>query len=340
MKLGFIGLGRMGGNMVLRQLEQGNEIVAWNRSPEPREELWKESKQLKKGKSNLQVVETVEELVSSLRAPAKQSLDKNKIAASPPAPRNDGVVIWLMVTAGDAVDQVLKQLIDKLSPNDLVVDGGNSFYKDTLRRNDMLSKKGIHYMDVGTSGGIESAREGACLMIGGSKEDFERVLPIVKAAAWPEGFGLLGSVGAGHFAKMAHNGIEYGMMEAIGEGAAILKYSDFKYDLREVFRVYSIKSIIDSRLISWLHAELEKDPNLDNISSVIGSGGSHKKVKAEAHWTVDVAKEMGLDVPSVKLALKVRANSDKDKENSPKGFRNKAIAAMRWQFGHHPVKKS
>lgn len=309
MRIGFIGLGRMGRNMVLNLLEKGIEVVAWNRSPGPVEEV------IKAGAIG---VKSLNDLISKLDTP-----------------RN----IWLMVTAGEAVDQMLKQLAEKLSPDDLAIDGGNSFYKDTLRRGKMLAKKGIHFMDVGTSGGIEGARHGACVMAGGSKEDYERVLPVLKAAAAPNAFGHLGSVGAGHFAKTIHNGIEYGMMEAIGEGAAILKYSSFKYDLKEVFRIYNTRSIIQSRLVEWTLNELKVDPELAGITSVIGSAGGSGKTKGEGHWTVKLAKDLGINAPVIKASIKVRDSSDKDRENSPNGFRNKVVASMRWQFGQHPVKK-
>src|SRR3989344_7129744 len=319
MKIGFIGLGRMGKNIVLNLLEHDIEVVAWNRSPEPREELKKEASELKSGSENLTIVETTDDLIKNLEAPR---------------------TIWLMVSA-DAMDVVLADLTGKLEKGDLIVDGGNSFYKETLRRASELAKNEIHYMDVGTSGGVEGARHGACMMAGGSKEDFERVEPVLKAEAAPKAYGHLGPVGAGHFAKMVHNAIEYGMMESIGEGAAMLKYSkDFKYDLREVLRVYQEESIIDSRLVGWTLAELQNDPNLDNITSVIGSAGGSGKTKGEAHWTLDIAKEMGVDTPAMQAAVDVRDNSDKDEENSPNGFRNKVVAAMRWQFGRHPVKKS
>lgn len=319
MKVGYIGLGRMGKNMVLHLLEQGIEVVVWNRSPEPREALKKEALGLKTGSENLTVTRSLDELIGSLESPK---------------------VIWLMVTAGPAVDDMLSQMAEKLQSGDLVIDGGNSFYKDTLRRAATLSQKNIHFMDVGTSGGVESAKTGACLMIGGAREDYNRALDVFKAAAAPEAFGLLGPVGSGHFAKMVHNGIEYGMMEAIGEGAAILKNSEFNFDLREVFKVYNNKSIIESRLVGWILAELKIDPQLANISSVIGSGGGAGKAKGEGHWTIEVAHEMGIDVPVIEASLKVRERSDKDEENSPSGFRNKVVAAMRWQFGRHPVKKS
>ncbi len=309
MKIGYIGLGRMGKNMVLNLLEKGIEVVAWNRSTDPYEEV---------EKAGAITAKDIDELISKLEAPR---------------------TVWVMITAGAAIDEILTTLSEKLSPGDLVIDGGNSFYKETLRRNDMLSKKGIHFMDAGTSGGIEGARNGACIMIGGNKEDFERIEEVFKAAAMPNAYAYLGPTGAGHFAKTIHNGIEYGMMEAIGEGAAILKTSQFPYDLREVFRIYNTGSIIESRLVGWTLAELKNDPELKNITSVIGSGGAAGKVKGEGHWTVELAKEMGVDVPVIEASVQVRENSDKDEENSPNGFRNKIVAAMRWQFGQHPVKK-
>ncbi len=324
MKIGYIGLGRMGKNMVLRLLEQGIEVVAWNRSPEPIENLKFEISNLNsnlkfKIKNSLTIAESLDDLVKKLDKPR---------------------TIWLMVTAGPAIDELLAQLADKLDKGDLIIDGGNSFYKDTIRRNEMLSKKGIHFMDAGTSGGIEGARTGACIMVGGAEEDFEKIEPVLKAAAMPGAFAYLGPVGAGHFAKTIHNGIEYGMMEAIGEGAAMLKNSQFEYDLREVFRIYNTGSIIESRLVGWTLAELKNDPELADISSVIGSAGGAGKNKGEGHWTVELAHEMGIDVPVIENSVRVRDNSDQDAEDSPNGFRNKVVAAMRWQFGRHPVKKS
>ena len=310
MTLGFIGLGKMGKNMVLHLLEEGIEVVAWNRSPAPRAEV---------AKAGAMAVATLDELVARLKPT-----------------RN----IWLMVTAGEVVDDILIQLADKLAAGDLIIDGGNSFYKDTIKRGQMLAEKGIHFMDVGTSGGIESARRGACLMVGAEKEDFERIELFLKVLAAPEAYGLLGPVGAGHFAKMVHNAIEYGMMEAIGEGAAILKNAPFKYDLSEVFRVYGKRSIIESRLVSWALSEFKNDPELADISSTIGTGGTAQKVIAEGDWTLDFAREKKIGVPVIEAALKVREESGREAENSPAGFRNKVVSAMRGQFGQHPVKKS
>lgn len=309
MKIGYIGLGRMGKNMVFHLLEQGIEVVAWNRSPEPVEEVVK---------AGAVGAESIEDLVNKLQAPR---------------------VIWLMLPAGEVLDEFVDKLLPLLKPGDLIIDGGNSFYKDTLIRAEKLTKRGIHFMDIGVSGGPAGARTGACLMIGGSQEDFQRIEEICKAAAAPGAYQHLGSVGAGHFAKMVHNGIEYGMMESIGEGLAILKNSPFKYDFTKLLDLYNHRSVVESRLVGWALDAFKEDPELSNISSSIGSGGSGKRVPGEADWTVAIAKEMGIDVPAMENAVRVRENSHNDREDSPEGFRNKVISAMRGQFGQHDVKK-
>ncbi len=303
MKIGYIGLGRMGKNMVLRLLEQGVEVVAWNRSAGPLEEVVK---------TGAVGVKSMEDLVKELKAPR---------------------IIWLMLPAGAVTDEYLDKLLPLLSPGDLVIDGANSFYKDTLKRDQKITATGVHFMDIGVSGGPAGARAGACLMIGGVKEDVERVMEIVRAASAPDAWGHFGPVGAGHFAKMVHNGIEYGMMEAIGEGAAILKYGPFKLDLAEVFRVYQHRSVIESRLVGWALEALTEDPDLKETSSEIRSSG-------EGEWTVNTAKELGVPTPVLEGAVVVRQDSNKDPENSVAGFRNKVVSAQRGKFGQHPVKKS
>lgn len=302
MKIGYIGLGRMGKNMVFRLLEQGIEVVAWNRSPEPREEV---------KKAGAEAVETLEELVKILEPPR---------------------VIWIMLPAGEVVDTILDQLVQLVDPEDLLLDGGNSYYKDTLKRAKVLEAKGVHFMDIGTSGGPHGARSGACLMLGGSKEDYVRVLPLVKEIAAPNAFGHFGKVGAGHFAKMVHNGVEYGMMESIAEGAAILKTSGLIDDIAEVFRVYNLRSVIESRLVGWIQEALAEDPDLKDVSSIIGHTG-------EGEWTIRVAKELGVQVPVIEDSFEVRMHSSKVKEKSPAGYRNKVVSAMRGKFGAHAVKK-
>lgn len=303
MKLGYIGLGKMGKNMVLRLLEHDIEVVAWNRSPEPLEEV---------KTAGAEAAEDIGDLVSKLGSPR---------------------IIWLMLPAGEVTDQFIDELLPHLTPGDLIVDGANSFYKDTLRRNEKITAKGVHFMDIGVSGGPGGARNGACMMIGGSTGDFERVKEIVVAGSAPNAFGHFGKVGAGHFAKMVHNGIEYGMMEAIAEGAAILKFSDFEINMPEVFRVYNNQSVIESRLVGWTLEALKEDVDLKDTSSTIAASG-------EGEWTVKTAAEMGIDAKVIEDSFKVRQTSIDDPEDSPAGFRNKVVSAQRGKFGHHPVKKS
>lgn len=302
MKLGFIGLGRMGKNMVLRLLEQGIEVVAWNRSPEPVAEVVQ---------AGAEGVSSLEDLVSKLEAPR---------------------TVWLMLPAGEVTDEYIDKLLPLLAKGDLIVDGANSFYKDTLRRAEKIKPTGVHFMDIGVSGGPSGARTGSCMMIGGEKEDVERVMEVVKAGSAPQAFGHFGPVGSGHFAKMVHNGIEYGMMEAIGEGAALLKHGPFTLDLAEVFRVYNKRSVIESRLVAWTQEALSEDPELRDISSEIKSTG-------EGEWTIKTAKELGIETPVIEDSFKVRQNSVNDPEDSPEGFRNKIVSAQRGKFGRHEIKK-
>lgn len=289
----------MGKNMVLRLLEQGIEVVAWNRSSLPRDEV---------AAAGAKAVETIGELVNNLGTPR---------------------IIWLMLPAGEVTDQILNELLPQLSEGDLVIDGGNSFYKDTLKRHEKLKARGIHFMDIGVSGGPSGARDGASLMIGAAKEDFARAKPLIKAVAAPNAYGHFGPVGAGHFAKMVHNGIEYGMMEAIAEGVAVLDKSQFQLNLPEIFRVYNNRSVIESRLVGWTEEALEDDPKLSSYSSKINHSG-------EGEWTIQTAKELGVDVPVIEKSFQVRLDS----ESEPDNIRNRAVSAMRGKFGGHAVKKS
>jgi 6-phosphogluconate dehydrogenase len=304
MTIGYIGLGRMGKNMVLHLLEQGIEVVAWNRSPEPLKEV---------EEAGAIAASDLEDLVTKSGQPGER-------------------VIWLMLPAGEVTDEFIDKVLPLLSPNDLLIDGGNSFYKDTLRRAEKIKSTGVHFMDIGTSGGPGGARTGACLMIGGEKEDYERIIELAKAASAPDAYGSFGEVGSGHFAKMVHNGIEYGMMEALSEGLAILKNAPFKLDLSEILRVYNNRSVIESRLVGWMKQAIDEDPNLTEYSSVIGHTG-------EGEWTVKTGEELGVGVPVLKDAFQVRMESKDVKEDSPDGYRNKATSAMRGKFGQHPVKK-
>jgi len=292
MKLGFIGLGKMGKGLVLSMREKGIEVLAWNRSP-----------------NEVANVATIEEMIGKLEAGKR--------------------IIWLMVPAGAAVDEMITKLRTLLSPEDLVIDGGNSFYKDDVRRGEFLSTKGVKYMDVGVSGGPKGAREGACLMIGGDKDKYSELIELWKVVSASESFEYFGAIGAGHFAKMVHNGIEYGMMQAIAEGAAVLQASQYNFDLAKVFALYNHNSVISSRLVGWTQAAFEIDPNLDKISSKIDHTG-------EGEWTVNTAHELGVEVPIIKESLEVRKRSAVESDN----FSDKAVSAMRGQFGGHQVSKS
>ena len=292
MKVGFIGLGKMGAGLVAQLTEKGYEVLAWNRSEHP-----------------LKNVESVEEMVKGLAAGER--------------------IIWLMLPAGSIVDEFLQMLKPLLTKGDLVIDGGNSRYSDTLRRGIELREMGIGYMDVGVSGGPKGAREGACLMIGGDRSLYERLTPIWEAMAAPNAYGLMGTVGAGHFDKMVHNGIEYGMMQAIAEGAAVLKKSAFKIDMAKVFEIYNNRSVIESRLVGWTQEALIEDPELTDTSSKIDHTG-------EGEWTIEAAKELGLDVPIIEESLEVRKRSSEASED----YRDKVVSAMRGKFGGHAVKKA
>lgn len=297
MQIGFVGLGKMGKGIVAHLLEQGVEVVVWNRSQDDVDEVTK-----------LGAIPAVshQELVEKLNTPR---------------------VIWLMVPAGAPVDEMIAQLSPFLAKEDILIDGGNSFYKDTIRRGEKL-KNICKYMDIGTSGGPYGARNGACLMCGGDKLDYEKVLPILKLIASPDALGLFGDLGAGHFAKMVHNGIEYGMMQAIAEGAAVLKKSDLHLNLSEIFRVYNNKSVIESRLVGWAKEAFDEDSDLTDTSSKIDATG-------EGEWTINAAHELSIEVPIIEESLNVRKRSSAESED----FRDKVVSALRGKFGGHPVKK-
>lgn len=305
MTIGYIGLGKMGKNMVLHLLEQGEHVVAYNRSPEPVTEVVT---------AGAVGATSLEDLVKKLR-----ELSNTHSQSS--------IVIWLMLKAGPVTDEHIDTLSNLLSPGDLIIDGGNSFYKDTITRAKGLMVKGIGFMDVAVSGGPSGARNGACLMIGGEQKDFDLIKPLIEKIAAPTAYAHLGMAGAGHFAKMVHNGIEYGMMQAIAEGAAVLKASEFEYDFTKVFGIYNNQSVIESKLIGWTKGVFEANPELQDVSSAIGMLG-------EGEWTVDTAKELGIPVPIIEGSVQVR----KDSVNEPENFRNKVVTALRGAFGGHNTK--
>lgn len=298
MKIGYIGLGKMGSSMVLRLLEKGHEIVAHD----PAEDA-------------LKVVVDAGALGIASLSEFKEVLVRRRI-------------IWLMVPHS-VVDSVLGELKEVLDEGDLIIDGGNSNFKDTVRRASQMKEVGIEYMDVGTSGGPSGARDGACLMIGGNRDTYESLKELFKDIAAPDAYGLMGIVGAGHYVKMVHNGIEYGMMQAIGEGFGLMKKSEYNIDLTEVARVYNNRSVIESRLVEWLHkAYIEEGENLDNISGMVSHSG-------EGLWTVQTAHDANLDIPVIEASLKFREESVKKPS-----YIGRVVSALRNQFGGHEVKNT
>ncbi len=297
MEIGYLGLGKMGIAQVARLVEKNWRVVAWNRSEAPR---------LAAQKLGAESIETIAEVCKKLEPPR---------------------LIWLMVPHG-IVDEILTELLPHLSKGDTVIDGGNSFYKHSIRRAEGLARKGIAFLDCGTSGGPAGARNGACLMIGGEKEIFRKYEQLFKDLAAPNAYARLGAAGAGHFVKMVHNGIEYGMMQALGEGFEVMKRSDFNLPLAEVARLYNKGSVIESRLVGWLaKAYAEHGEDLRDISGEVAQSG-------EGLWTVETAKKLGVPVRVIKDSLKFRLTS----RGNP-SYTGQIVSALRNQFGGHTVHK-
>ena len=297
MKLGYVGLGKMGGGMVARLIEQGHEVVAYDKDS---------ALSSAATVTGAKIVSGLSELVSTLESPR---------------------LVWLMVPHA-VVDAVLDELLPLLSHGDVVIDGGNSHWQETQRHAERCAQSGIGFMDVGTSGGPHGARNGACLMIGGEKELFERYTPLFESIASPQAYAHLGKAGAGHFVKMVHNGIEYGMMQSIADGVELLKVSPFDVDLMEAFKIYNNRSVIESRLVGWMLEGFAKyGLDLKEVSSTVGHTG-------EGQWTVDTAKEFGIRVPAIETAMEFRRQS-----GDHPSFAGKALSAMRNMFGGHAIEK-
>jgi 6-phosphogluconate dehydrogenase len=299
-KFGFIGLGKMGKNMVERLLERNWEIVVYDKDEKARKEL------AKRGATE---AKTIKDLVKNLKQPR---------------------VIWLMVPA-QAVDEVLlgeKRLAIFLEKGDVIIDGGNSFYLDSVKRQKKFAKRGIEFIDVGVSGGPEGAKKGACLMVGGKRKLFERLKPLFQDLACQNGFQFFEGAGAGHFVKMVHNGIEYGMMQAIAEGFNLMKESSYKFDLEKVADLYNHGSVIESRLIGWLKKAFEEHGrDLKRISGTVGHNG-------EGEWMVKTAKKLKVPVKIIEESLIFRVLSEKNP-----GYTGKILSALREQFGGHKATK-
>lgn len=295
--MALFGLGKMGLNLAKNLLDHGHEVVAYD-------------------VHNTQVKEAENEgaipAVSVKDALAK--LGKRK-------------VIWMMVPAGEITEQLIQEMSPYLSAEDIVIDGGNAKYTDTIRRAEELKEKDVRFLDVGTSGGTEGARHGVCMMIGGEREVFDYVEPIFEDIAIKGGYLYTGKSGSGHFLKMVHNGIEYGMMQAIGEGFDILDKSMFDYNYQDVAHVWNHGSVIRSWLMELMENSFLQDPALEDIKGVVQSSG-------EGKWTVETALELEAAAPVIALSLMMR-NRSLEKDT----FSGKVVASLRNQFGGHAVEK-
>jgi 6-phosphogluconate dehydrogenase len=236
--------------------------------------------------------------------------------------------VWMMVPAGGPVEETIQHLLPHLDPDDVLIDGGNSSYKDSIRRAEWLRARGIQFLDAGTSGGIWGLAVGYCLMVGGDRAAFERVEPVLKTLAPEGGYLYAGRSGAGHFTKMVHNGIEYGMMQAYAEGFEILKASGFDLDLAAIARLWNSGSVVRSWLLELVQSALEKDPDLAEIRGYVEDSG-------EGRWTVQQAVESEVSAPVIALSLFQRFRSRK-----PETFSDKLLAALRREFGGHPVRRA
>lgn len=295
MNIGLIGLGKMGYNLALNLMEHQHEVVAYDIDSEVVANFKTDG-----GKGANSILELVSQL---------------------PSPK----VVWVMVPAGEITTNVINELTDLLSENDIVIDGGNSKYKDSIARAEKLKSKGIHFLDVGTSGGISGARNGACMMIGGDKSVFQSIEQIFKDTCVNDGYLYCGKHGSGHFLKMVHNGVEYGMMQAIAEVFEVLYKSEYDYDLEKVAKNWNNGSVVRSWLMELMEDAFSKDANLEEIKGVMHSSG-------EGKWTVETALDLQVPTPVITLALMMRYRSLESDT-----FSGKVIAALRNGFGGHAI---
>ena len=299
MEIGIYGLGRMGGNMVRRLVRSGeHRVVAGNRSPGP-----------------------VDEAVSD-GAEGAYSMEEMVEKLSPPR------AIWTMVPAGDVTEQALLKFADMMDENDVLIDGGNTYFRDSIRRSEMLRERGIRFLDAGTSGGVWGLQVGYCLMVGGDASAYEHVEPALKTLAPENGYAYLGDAGAGHFTKMIHNGIEYGMMQAYAEGFEILEKSQYDFDLRAIASLWNQGSVVRSWLLELAESAFEKDAGLESVRGYAEDSG-------EGRWTIIEA--INEDVPAATIAGSLFARFASRQDDS---FAMKVIAALRGEFGGHAIQEA
>jgi len=301
MQLGIIGLGKMGANMARRLLRHDVQIIGYNRSSEILDGL---SDDKSFTSSN-----NINDLISKLDSPK---------------------IVWVMLPSGETTENMLLDLSEKLNEGDLIIDGGNSNYNDSIRRGQFLSRKNILYMDAGVSGGIWGNENGYCLMVGGTDKAVSMIKPVLEALAPSptQGWAHVGPVGAGHFSKMVHNGIEYGMMQAFSEGFSLLKgKTEFNYDLAKISELWRHSSVVRSWLLDLMAEFLEDDQKLDDVSPLVSDSG-------EGRWTVEESIQQGVAAPVLTMALFARFSSQDDNQ-----YGNKLLSKMRQAFGGHKVFK-
>ncbi len=294
-QIGLMGLGKMGFPLALNLRDHGFEVTAYDID---------ETNVTAASEEHIATVSSLESLTEKLHGPR---------------------VIWMMIPAGKPVDMTIGQISPLLQAGDILIDGGNSNYKDSKRRYLALKEKGIHLLDCGTSGGVSGARNGVCIMIGGEDEPFAYCEPLFKAIAVENGYLHTGAPASGHFTKMIHNGIEYGMMQAIAEGFEIMHESEFDLDYEAVAKVWNHGSVIRSWLIELMENAFSDDAQLDKIRGIMNASG-------EGLWTVETAQELGVPAPVIALSLMMRQRSQRDDT-----FSGKVVAALRNQFGGHAV---
>ena len=297
MQIGMIGLGKMGLNLMMNLRDHGVDVMGYDVNPVMRQSAIE---------SGLTVYDDLNEFT--------QAFDDRKI-------------IWVMVPAGKITDSVIHQVSHLCQAGDIIIDGGNSFYQDSQKNSQQLKEMGIHFLDCGTSGGTSGARNGACLMVGGEEEAFNVLKDVLQAISVENGCLYAGKSGSGHYLKMVHNGIEYGMMQAIGEGFEVLEASEFDFDFEKVARVWNNGSVIRSWLVELVQESFKNDPKLEMITGASDSSG-------EAQWTVEQALKLKVPTPVISLSLMMRYRS---KQNDT--FAGKVVSALRNAFGGHSVTK-
>jgi 6-phosphogluconate dehydrogenase len=297
MELGLIGLGRMGGNVVRRLLGGSHRVVVCDPS--------------------------AADLQACVHAGATSVASPPDLIRALTPPR----VVWMILPGGQATDEMIDAVLPRLAPGDILADAGNAHFKDTVRRAGAVKNRGIAYLDAGISGGIWGLTAGYCLMIGGDRAAFDRIEPLLATLAPENGYLHTGGSGSGHFTKMVHNGIEYGMMQAYAEGFEILKMSDFNLDLSTIARLWNHGSVIRSWLLELTQRALERDPGLEHIRGFVEDSG-------EGRWTVHQAIDSDVSAPVVTLSLLQRLRSRQEDT-----FADRLLAAMRREFGGHPVKE-